>query len=293
MKALLYATLVLGLVAGSAQAGTILLVTDCQEKGVAGGDHNDDTFVTFLQGLGHTVDMYGMNKRMQGAWDATDQQHADDADLIILSRRTNSGAYNNPSQWNTQATPLILNSGYLTRDSRWDWTTGGSGNVANTETDMPIKAGQTGHFSLTAVHTVTGPVTLFDWDDPTTVGVVETTAPKGIYNPLETDCDVVGTILVGTMDPNTVRGMLFELPQGTDTGNGILGAQRMFFSHWGYDDPTTGTNGPGDTPSEWEDYITQDYKDIMENMISTMIPEPATLTLLAAGVVATLIRRKK
>jgi len=290
MKALLYATLLLGLVAGSVQAGTILVVTDCQVPGVADGDHNDDSLVTFLQGLGHTVDTYGMNKTMQGVWDATDQQHADDADLIVFSRRTNSGAYNNPAQWNTQATPLLLQSGYLTRDSRWDWTTGGSADVTRTETDMAIKAGQTGHFSLTAVHTITGPVKLFDWSG---VPLGNNQSPKGIYNPLETDCDVAGTILVGTMDTATVRGMLLELPQGTDTGNGVLGAQRVFFSHWGYDDSTTGVNGPGGTPSEWEDYITQDYKNVMENIITTMIPEPATLALLAAGVAATLIRRKK
>lgn len=292
MKALLYATLVLGLVAGSVQAGTVLVVSDCQVPGVAGGDHNDDSLVTFLQGLGHTVDTYGMNKLMQGVWDTTDQDHADDADLIIVSRRTNSGAYNNGPQWNGQATPLLSQSGYLTRDSRWDWTTGGSGDVTKTETDMAIKAGQTGHFSLTAVHTITGPVALFDWSG---VPAGDNQAPKGVYNPLETDCDVAGTILVGTMNqaPTALRGMLLELPQGTDTGNGVLGAQRVFFSHWGYDDPTTGVNGPGGTPSEWEDYITQDYENVMENIISTMIPEPATLTLLAAGVVATLIRRKK
>jgi len=292
MKALLYATLVLGLVAGSVQAGTILVVTDCQVPGVADGDHNDDSLVTFLQGLGHTVDTYGMNKTMQGDLDATDLQHANDADLIVFSRRTNSGAYNKGTQWNTLTTPLLLQSGYLTRDSRWDWTTGGSGDVTATETDMAIKAGQTGHFSLTAVHTITGPVTLFDWSG---VPAGNNQAPKGVYLPLETDCDVAGTILVGTMDqaPASVRGMLLELPQGTDTGNGILGAQRVLFSHWGYDDPPTGVNGPGSTPSEWEDYITQDYKNVMENIITTMIPEPATLTLLVAGAVATLIRRKK
>ncbi|MBN2181936.1 MAG: discoidin domain-containing protein [Sedimentisphaerales bacterium] len=48
-----------------------------------------------------------------------------DADLVILSRTSNSGNYANDAteitQWNSVDTPLILFNSYITRSSRWQW----------------------------------------------------------------------------------------------------------------------------------------------------------------------------
>ena len=42
---------------GAARAGVVLLVSDAQVPGVAGGNHEDDEFVDWLvMSLGHSVD---------------------------------------------------------------------------------------------------------------------------------------------------------------------------------------------------------------------------------------------
>ncbi len=48
----------------------------------------------------------------------------DNADLVIISRNTNSGGYidgGEITQWNSIDSPLILLNSYLTRTSRWQW----------------------------------------------------------------------------------------------------------------------------------------------------------------------------
>jgi hypothetical protein len=48
-------------VLGSAEAATILVVSDCKVPGVdPSGIHEDDELVLFLEGLGFTVDTDGM-----------------------------------------------------------------------------------------------------------------------------------------------------------------------------------------------------------------------------------------
>ena len=51
------------------------------------------------------------------------------AELVIVSRDTNSGAYDDGtevSDWNGITTPLILLNQYLSRSNRWKWFNGGS-----------------------------------------------------------------------------------------------------------------------------------------------------------------------
>ena len=295
--AILAALAIVAFVAAPASAYVILLVSDANAPDEPGGDHNDDSFVAWLDALpGIDVDTHGMTKRMRGDLGADDLAAIAACDMIIVSRRTDSGAYNKPQQWNPIEKPLLLCSGYLTRSSRWGWTTGGSGNVGNTETDMAIIAGKEGHDFYTKENAVTAPVTLFDWSTSPTGK-----CPKQVYLPPMADVKDAGNTLLGTMDvdPNTIRAMMMDFPkgfdfdQGGDLKYGAAGGNRAFFAHWGYDDPPTGTNGPGGTPSEWEDYITADYENILENIVMTKIPEPATLALLGLGGCMVLIRRRK
>jgi hypothetical protein len=47
------------------------------------------------------------------------------ADLIIVSRQTNSGDYDAEiSFWNGLETPILMNSAYLSRENRWQWLQG-------------------------------------------------------------------------------------------------------------------------------------------------------------------------
>ncbi|MGD8499926.1 MAG: hypothetical protein PVJ86_04725, partial [Phycisphaerales bacterium] len=262
-------------VMGSAEAATILVVSDCKVPGVdPSGIHEDDELVLFLEGLGFTVDTDGMaqegvnngNYRSGGRspWGAGNEsklQHLQDADLIIVSRRTSSGSYDDDrTNWNTLETPLLLMSGYLTRgggDNRWNWTPGGSGNAGATATDIVIEAGQEGHPFVSGL---TSPIAAFDWSEAPTPGE----RPKGVYLP--NDDFVAGSILIGRHDG---RPMLADIPKGTTLATGdVTGERRAFLGHWGYD---VDLGAPYDREANFDDFITDDFKKLLENIIYEML----------------------
>jgi hypothetical protein len=82
----------------------------------------DQGFIDLLEGLGFEV------VTDPGAWgDLTDEnlEALNDADLVIISRNSNSGNYAADeaewTAWNSIETPLMLLSPYLLRGSRWQW----------------------------------------------------------------------------------------------------------------------------------------------------------------------------
>lgn len=210
------------------RAETILIVS----QQPAGG--RDAAMVTFFEGLGYTVDTDGMNNNYkEGAtspWAAGNEAKLaklQAADLVILSRHTVSGDYDNDRKnWNELATPLLLMSGYLTRNTHWGWTSGASGDALKSVTDMLVVSGQESHPFLDGL---TGPVTLFDWSPGTE-------APKNVYLPNTDALPVAGATVIGTFDGRT---MLMDIPAGTafntPATDGTAGARRVFFSTWGYD----------------------------------------------------------
>ena len=123
---------------------------------------NLDRLVAMLESFGHTVDTSGMagamneNQIVETFDDPVKVAKMNSADLIIMSRRTNSGAYDDNTMkhaWNELETPLLLMSAYQTRgetsSKKWGWSKGGSGNASpTTETDMAIETGAEGHAFL-------------------------------------------------------------------------------------------------------------------------------------------------
>lgn len=276
--------------------GTVLVVSDSKAPGdTSGTDHRDDALVAVLQGLGYTVDTSGMGGAMKeggnSPWATGNESKLaalQAADLVLVSRRTGSGSYDNDRKgWNELGTPLLLMSGYLTRgessSKKWGWTTGGSGNAAGATTDIDVVA--TGHEFLAGL---SDPITAFDW-------APLTGAPKGVFLPNKTGSDpVTGVVVVGKFDG---RDMIYDIPAGTDfdadngtTGKyGVAGARRAFIGHWGYDG-TLPVPLSGD--SSFDDFITADYITLMDNAICVLIPEPATIALLGLGGLALLRRRR-
>jgi hypothetical protein len=122
--------LMLGVCLGSgAQAANIILVTETIDSD-GDGIQDDQGLVDWLVAEGHEVHV---ERDMWKTFDPVDPNDPneipkldllDAADLILFSRGTNSGNYDDgdePTLWNSVETPLIQMSAYLVRSSRWKW----------------------------------------------------------------------------------------------------------------------------------------------------------------------------
>ena len=241
---------------------TILLVSDAAEPLTSGENHEDDELVTWLQTLDYTVDTNGMNQNMQGDWsgNAANQAAVAAADLIFVSRRTNSGSYNYDTIWNTNLEkPVILQSGYLDREERWGWNTINDDGDAAPGTQQSMDVVAAGHPFLKGLSASS--IQIFDWDDPNSApnhtGLNQ--APGSIYLSQSLD---PGATLIGTFNG---RAMLYEMAAGTvlASGDGTLGGHRVFFVNWSYD--------VEDADYRWDDYLTDDYKTILHNIIKEVL----------------------
>jgi len=123
---LIYVFLVLAFcLTSTVQAADIIWVSDKYDDN-GDGAPDDEGWVAFLEAQGYTVD-YRAEGTGNGYWRTLDDAkiaELEAADLIIISRTSNSGDYANapePTQWNGITTPLILTTCYISRNSRWIW----------------------------------------------------------------------------------------------------------------------------------------------------------------------------
>ena len=128
----------------SAYAAEILLVNEAHNYD-GNGTQDDHQLVDWLEAEGHSVDVQHDN------WTTLDPgkiEVRNAADLIIVSRTCNSTLYDEgdePTQWNSVTTPLILLQALIVRSNRWKWinsssanSLGGSPALEVMEPDHPI-----------------------------------------------------------------------------------------------------------------------------------------------------------
>ncbi len=239
---------------------TIALVSDSMAPGSDQDERQeDDELVVWLQNRGFYVDttcMSGAAKDGNNPFSNPVIVAAiQNADLILVSRRTNSGDYDaTPQYWNAIPKPLVLCSGYLSPSSKWYWTPCGSSDAKPASTtDLQIVPGHESHPFFKGV---ANPVSLFDWSESPNTGVW----PTNVFLP---DCEFDGQ--------NTVLGLfanqpvLTDMPAGTQlSNNNILGGRRIYLGHWSYD---VDLGAPYNRQANWNDFITNDYKRLLLNII--------------------------
>ncbi len=99
------------------QGATIVWVSDNK------GSDNDQAWIDLLVAQGYTVSLDFRNAEGR-TLDAGKIAALNAADLIIISRDTDSGNYDDgdePTQWNAITTPIIMQIGHIARSNRWRW----------------------------------------------------------------------------------------------------------------------------------------------------------------------------
>lgn len=108
------------------ESSNIIWVADMFDQS-GDGIQDDQTWVDILKAEGHTVAFPKANSQKDGYWrtlDDTKIAALNAADLVIVSRCSSSNFYSNdnePHQWNSVKTPLILLNAHFSRSSRWAW----------------------------------------------------------------------------------------------------------------------------------------------------------------------------
>ncbi len=120
----------------TANAATVIWVSDAYDDN-GDGEPDDQPWIDLLESNGYTVDL---NFRNQEGRTLDDDRIAalNAADLIIVSRNSNSGDYASDAtevtQWNSVTTPLMLQAMHIIRSSRWLWVDSAS----TTNLDSPM-----------------------------------------------------------------------------------------------------------------------------------------------------------
>jgi len=249
------------------QAATIAWVSDGQDRD-SDGIADDNGWVDLLTNAGYSVIRYDQTYRNSNG--GPDAAVLNAADLVIMSRDTDSGQYNNQA-WNTDInTGLILMSAYLTRNSRLNWmdtgTTIGDAGLPTVDIDG-------GMFVMKNIPLyVEAGSNQVSFNDGAT-GVGNGTAIVTVSDTTDV-VDTAGAVVIAEWS----AGVEFY------NGAGVAPAgDRLFFAGGTRENSEI---GPGV-------YNLNCFGEaIFLNSVENMIPEPATMLLLGLGSLA-LVRRRR
>ncbi|MCP4610624.1 MAG: LamG domain-containing protein [Planctomycetes bacterium] len=243
----------------AAESPTIIWVSDFFDDN-GDGVPDDQSWVDLLEAQGYTVD-YTSNIGASGVslgygyWSTLDDDKIaalNAADLIIVSRNSNSGDYANgdeSTQWNSVTTPIILQAMHIVRSNRWQWLD------TTTLRNLPGFAADI----LAADHSI------FDGVVPSAQvldGTVElTTFPEitgvGVGN---------GTLIAKVPVPDADVAWIVEWEAGVEFYDGsgqIAGGQRMIFP--------AGTQESGGVIGRGEYNLTPEGEMIFLNAVNYML----------------------
>lgn len=162
--------------AGTVGAAEIIVITEYGDKDLDRVE-DDQELIDWLVAEGYSVDVRRNN------WMILDSQKIADlnaADLIIVSRLANSGIYKHgeePTQWNSVTTPLLLMNPYFARNIIWNWIS--SSKVTNDTPDIYAEAVNPNHPVFRGVSLM--PLDQRDQNDPVNfVQVIDPLVGTGI-----------------------------------------------------------------------------------------------------------------
>jgi hypothetical protein len=256
---LISSVLVLALfLASPVQAADIILVNEALDMD-GDGIQDDQLLIDWLVAEGHFVDA------QPGFWMTFDRGTTaalNSADLIIISRATNSGNYNNdtePSSWNAIETPILMLTAYISRSNRWLWIN--SSGISQLEQSM-LEVIAPDHPIFTNVTVKDGMVEALD----PTVGSGQTTF-------ITTDGIDMGNGTLIAQVPGGAAAAIAEWDAGVEYYEGagqIAGGKRMLLC--------TGTNNtdatdemPATPQGAWN--LTDQGEILLRNAISYMLGE--------------------
>ncbi len=228
------------------------------------GVPNDQGFVDLLTGAGYTVER--RDGTLQGDLEPAEVAELNAAQLVIVSRDTNSGAYNKPAQWNGITAPIMLTSAYLARSSRWKWLNTGS--IADTDPAPLLEA-------VDPSDPVFDNVTL---DPSSQIGILESVSTFATSTSAGN-----GTLVAKAVGTDHV--WIARWDAGTEFYSGAgqtPAAARMLF--------IAGQAGGSNTPEIGVENLNADGEQVFLDAVGSIaIPEPGTLLLLVMAGLGLLI----
>jgi hypothetical protein len=247
-------------------AGNILFISDEFAP-------DDAPLTALLTGFGHSVIQDGnfAGGPPSAAYLGGANPSGNPVDLILVSRKTNSGNYDDgtePQDWNALTLPILLMNPYITRTSRWGWIN--STSIVNA---APSPAGYDPYPDPT--HPFIDGLLSDPWAAGTATDYINSTA-------IPASATLVATMTFGT----DVSASIVDIPAGTVSfgGKGTIDGRRVLFQLHDYSD-----NAEVFHLSPNGELI---LDQILDDMIP-LIPEPASLGLLGVGTAVLLRRRRR